>query len=138
MHNQSTDYLSTDFKVYVGVNCDYTPGGKIVPRSFVWENGVRYDIDKVLDTRQAASLKAGGAGIRYTVRVNGQEASMYLEEEQGVNRWFMLRANQNDIRKRKENDVKNAVPVTTKNGRDCRSDYSRQLEPSKTQYRYSG
>lgn len=72
-------------KVYVFVNADFTPEGKILPRSFVWDDGRRYEVDRVLDMRQAASLKAGGQGQRYLCRVHGKEAYMFLEN----GRWFM-------------------------------------------------
>ena len=37
------------------------------------------------DIRYAASLKAGGAGIRYTCMILGKERFLFLEE----NRWFV-------------------------------------------------
>ena len=36
-------------------------------------DGHVYEIQKVTDVRRAASLKAGGAGIRYTCIVDGKE-----------------------------------------------------------------
>ena len=83
------DYMENEFKVYVDVNVDFLSDGRIVPRSFVWEDGTHYEIERVIDTRRAASLKAGGAGMRYTVRVRNKEVFMYLEEVQGVDKWFM-------------------------------------------------
>lgn len=65
--------------------------GSIRPLSFIWEDGKSYEIDKIIDVRPAASLKAGGAGIRYTVRVKNRETYMFLEENKGVSRWFMER-----------------------------------------------
>jgi len=50
-----------------------------------------YKIDKVLDIRQAASLKAGGAGIRYKIRVRDRETYLFLEENKTGDRWFMER-----------------------------------------------
>ena len=88
---ETQDYLTNDFKVYVEVNADYKPDGTILPRSFVWEDGNRYEVDKILDVRPAASLKAGGAGLRYTVRVGRRETFMFLEEDRSVDRWFMER-----------------------------------------------
>ena len=43
------------------------------------------EIDRVLDVRRAASLKAGGMGIRYTVRINGKQSYLFYEEP----RWFV-------------------------------------------------
>ena len=42
-------------------------------------------IDKVTDVRYAASLKAGGAGIRYTCQISGKERYLFLEDQ----RWFV-------------------------------------------------
>ena len=85
------DLLINDFKVYVEVNADFRQDGTICPRSFVWEDGKRYDVDRVIDVRPAASLKAGGAGLRYTVRIRQKEVFMFLEEDHGIDRWFMER-----------------------------------------------
>jgi hypothetical protein len=59
----------------------------VEPVAFVWEDGTRYKVDSVIDMRRAASLKAGGVGMRYTVNVRGKETFMFLEED----RWFMER-----------------------------------------------
>ena len=86
-----TEYMSGDCKVYVEVYENRRIDGSLIPLSLVWENGTRYAIDQVVDIRPAASLKAGGVGIRYTVRVRNRETYMFLEEEKGVYRWFMER-----------------------------------------------
>ena len=74
-------------KVYVGVDAPFDTDGRIMPLSITWEDGRVYGIDRVLDMRRAASLKAGGAGIRYTVRIGYSET--YLFNEDG--RWFVER-----------------------------------------------
>jgi len=84
-------YMDNDCKVYVDVNENRHKDGRLVPLSFGWENGNRYKIDKVLDIRPAVSLKAGGVGIRYTVRVGGHETYLYLEEGKAGDKWFMER-----------------------------------------------
>ena len=58
---------------------------KVQPLSLLWEDGTVYEIDRVLDVRRAASLKAGGMGIRYTVRINGKQSYLFYEEP----RWFV-------------------------------------------------
>ena len=85
------NYLANDYKVYVEVNADFLSDGRILPRSFIWEDGRRFEIDKVIDVCRAASLKAGGVGLRYTVRVKNKETYIFLEEDHGVDRWFMER-----------------------------------------------
>ena len=84
-------YMDCDYKIYVEVNEDRQTDGQVLPRSFVWEDGRRYEIDRVKDVRPAASLKAGGAGLRYTVMVRNREVYMFLEEDGRVSRWFMER-----------------------------------------------
>ena len=37
------------------------------PRIITWENGEKYEIDRVSDIRQTPALKAGGQGDRYTI-----------------------------------------------------------------------
>lgn len=77
----------SEYKVYVQVTAVFHPDGRLLPVSFVWEGGRRYNIDKILDVVRAASLKAGGTGMRYTCIVQGRETYLYLEED----RWFMER-----------------------------------------------
>jgi hypothetical protein len=84
-------YMDCDNKVYVDVNEDRLKDGRLMPLSFVWEDDVRYEIDKVIDVRQAASLKAGGIGLRYTVKVRNRETYLFLEENKDGARWFMER-----------------------------------------------
>ena len=48
-------------------------------------NEVRAFLEDVI-SRRAASLKAGGAGVRYRCRIQHQERYLYLEEDQ---RWFV-------------------------------------------------
>jgi hypothetical protein len=83
--------LENKGKVYVDVYEMRLKDGKLLPIGFVWENGNKYAVDRVIDIRKAASLKAGGAGLRYTVKIGPAERFMFLEEEAGVRRWFMER-----------------------------------------------
>lgn len=72
-------------RAYVKVVVEFSPEGKAVPLCVEWEDGRRFDVDRLLDVRRAASTKAGGTGMRYTVRILGRET--YLFEDQG--RWFV-------------------------------------------------
>ena len=67
-------------KVYVGVDARFDTEGRIMPLSITWEDGRVYGIDRVLDMRRAASLKAGGAGTRYTVRIAGSYTNLPAQE----------------------------------------------------------
>lgn len=73
-------------KVYVAVSADFDIEGLILPRSLVWEDGRHYEIDRVKDIRQAASLKVGGIGLRYLVLIQGKESFIWLEDG---NKWFV-------------------------------------------------
>lgn len=72
-------------KTYVEVTARFTPDGEIIPLKILWSDGSSFFVDKVLDIRPAASLKAGGAGIRYTCRINRIDTFLFLEET----RWFV-------------------------------------------------
>lgn len=73
-------------KVYVNVMAEFTNDGRLLPRSFIWKDGRVYEIQRVTDVRRAASLRAGGAGIRYTCIVDGKESHLFYEDN---NMWFM-------------------------------------------------
>ncbi len=72
-------------KVFVEVTAKFDVTGKITPLSLLWEDGTVYEIDRILDVRRSASLKVGGMGIRYTVRILGKQSYLYYEEP----RWFV-------------------------------------------------
>jgi hypothetical protein len=72
-------------KVFVEVKADFTADGEILPRSFKWEDGHSYDIDRIINICPGASLKVGGQGVKYTCRIMGKEVPLFLED----NRWFM-------------------------------------------------
>jgi hypothetical protein len=81
------DFLRNDYKVYVTVLELRREDGTILPRAITWEDGMTYEIDRVMDIRPAASLKAGGAGIRYTIRIGNTRTYLWLED----NRYFVER-----------------------------------------------
>jgi len=72
-------------KEYVSILAQIHRDGSIQPIGILLEDGRRYDIDEVKDKCRAASLKAGGCGIRYTVRIGTRDT--YLFDEDG--RWFV-------------------------------------------------
>ena len=78
-----------DNKVYVDVTAEFSKDGNLVPKSFRWEDGQVYEIERIKDVRRAASLKAGGLGMRYTCVIGGQERHLFYEDN---NMWFMERA----------------------------------------------
>ncbi|WP_337404913.1 hypothetical protein [Porcipelethomonas sp.] len=57
-------------KVYVEVTAKFDTEGNITPLAVTWKDGTVYEINKIVDKRRAASLKAGGIGVRYTCRTS--------------------------------------------------------------------
>ena len=78
---------TNNIKTYVAVEACFTADGALLPTAVIWEDNTRYEIERVLDVHPAASLKAGGAGLRYTVRIGRTETYLFLEET----RWFVER-----------------------------------------------
>lgn len=72
-------------KKYVDVVARHSIDGGITPQSIVWGDGIVYEIDRVLDKRQAASLKVGGNGVRYLIRIGEKETFLFYEGPQ----WFV-------------------------------------------------
>ena len=86
-HVQETEQISPN-KAYVEVIASFSADGKMLPLKLIWENGKSYEIDRILRVDRCASLKAGGAGIRYVCRIQGQRVELYYEEN-GI--WFVQR-----------------------------------------------
>ena len=72
-------------KTFVDVIVKHDKSGQIRPLQMTWTDGRRYEIDRVLDVRQAPSLKGGGLGMRYTCRIWGKEVYLFCDE----GKWFV-------------------------------------------------
>lgn len=72
-------------KVYVKVKAEFDTEGCIRPVTMTWEDGTVYEIDRVLEAKRAASMKAGGIGTRYTVRILGKVRYLWFENPA----WFV-------------------------------------------------
>ena len=75
-------------KVYVEVRVRFTTDGRLTPMSIIWTDGTEYEIQRVKDVCRAASLKAGGVGLRFTCIIAGKESHLYYEDN---NLWFVER-----------------------------------------------
>ena len=87
---------SQGLKVYVAVKADFREDGIMIPREITWEDGEKFEIDRILDIRQAAAMKAGGQGDRYTVRIRGKQSYLFFERSTNqagnhIGRWFVER-----------------------------------------------
>ena len=85
-----------NIKVYVAVKANFSADGTLIPFELTWEDGHRYTIDRVIDIRQAAAMKAGGQGDRYTIIVNGKRSYLFFERRSNLTgnnlgRWFVER-----------------------------------------------
>lgn len=83
-------------KEYVEVLVEFAPDGTMLPRILVWEDGRRYEIDKIKAIQPAPALKAGGQGDRYTILIEGQERFLFFEHNadygnERVGKWFVER-----------------------------------------------
>lgn len=74
-------------KVYVDVMATFSKEGNLIPFMFVWEDGRKYLIDKIIKVERCASRKAGGVGTMYTCLIQGRESHLFFE----VDKWFMER-----------------------------------------------
>ena len=77
-------------KVFVSVLVWYDTEGNCKPYKIKFEDDPVYqnkvfNIDKVIDVRRAASLRVGGTGIRYSIRIEGKQSYLFEDE----NRWFI-------------------------------------------------
>ncbi len=71
-------------KNYVEVTAVFDLEGRIIPRE-IKLGDERFAVDRVMDIRPAASLKSGGAGIRYKCSIMGRLSYLFLEDT----KWFL-------------------------------------------------
>ena len=70
-------------KHFTQVKALFDTDGNIMPLSMCYD-GEEFEIDRICDIRPAASLKSGGAGIRYTCYIDGKRTYLFLEDT----KWF--------------------------------------------------
>lgn len=72
-------------KVYVGIEADFTPDGKVIPKALIWEDDNKYEIDRVIDAVPRAAMKVGGHGIRFECKMRGRTRYIFRDGDQ----WFV-------------------------------------------------
>ena len=82
--------------VYVQVKVDFDETGKMRPREILWEDGEKYEIDRVGECKQKAAMRCGSQGDRYTIWVRGKQSYLYFERNSSltgdnIGRWFVQR-----------------------------------------------
>ena len=84
------------YKAYVTVHVEFSKEGPMLPREIVWEDGQKFEVDRVIDIRPSYAAKAGGQGDRYTIQINGQRTYLYFERSTNltgniIGKWFVER-----------------------------------------------
>ncbi len=72
-------------KKYIDVLAKFRSDGTIVPIAFFNEEGTKYFISRITAMINAASMKCGGLGLRYTCYLGNKMFYLYLED----NKWFL-------------------------------------------------
>ena len=72
-------------KIYVGVESYTDEIGHIRPRIVHWQDGRRFEIQKILDERRTVSIDVNKPGTRFLCLINGQRRYLFFEGR----RWFV-------------------------------------------------
>lgn len=75
-------------KKFVKVIVEVNELGEKKPLTVIY-NDEAFEVDRVLDMRPAVSLKVGGIGERYKVRIRGFETNLFCERD----KWFVEEKN---------------------------------------------
>ena len=70
---------------YVQVTVTYDEDGRATPVSIRYA-GRDLPVDRLLERRPAPATKAGGQGMRYTVRIGTHQTYLFQEDD---HRWFV-------------------------------------------------
>ena len=72
-------------RVVVSVVARHDTSGKVTPLSVTWPDWRVFEVSRVYNVCRAASLKAGGQGMRYSCRIAGKDAYLFFDDPV----WFM-------------------------------------------------
>ena len=75
----------SEAKRFVKVRADHLTSGRVRPLMFREDDGPVCRIDRILDEREAPSLKAGGQGIRYICLVQDRCYNLFHDGDY----WFI-------------------------------------------------
>jgi hypothetical protein len=64
----------------VEVDATFTLDGQVLPRAIHWHDGRVFSVDEILDVQRRASLKVGGCGLRYLVRIGATKTYLFYED----------------------------------------------------------
>lgn len=71
-------------KNFIPVVAKFDTQGGMTPLAIEW-HGLTLSVDKVLDRRMAPSLKHGGYGMRFTIRIRNTLCYLFCDE----GKWFL-------------------------------------------------
>lgn len=75
-------------KVYISMLLHIDNDGVMKPVAVEWTDGTKYEIDKIIDERNAPPEHTGGVLTRkYRVIIKGKERVIYLDKQ--TNKWFV-------------------------------------------------
>lgn len=74
-------------KVCVEVTAKFSREGGIKPLSLTWEDGRKFEIDRVKAVERASARVGALLPVRFTCLISGKERWLYLEPE--AMRWFV-------------------------------------------------
>lgn len=72
-------------KTYVSVSAEFDKDGNMKPSVIHLDNGVDIKIKRIKNVTRAASLRAGGQGVRYLCNIGRQDIFLFFEEP----KWFI-------------------------------------------------
>ena len=64
-------------KIFVEITARHDINGNVRPLAIKWEDGRVFDVEPLLDVRQAPSLKGGGLSTRYTCRICNKKVFLF-------------------------------------------------------------
>ena len=68
-------------KIYVKVVADFLVGGGMRPKEIVWQDGRRFEIDRVKFIERAPCKTGSVLPVRYTVIISGEQKYLYFDRE---------------------------------------------------------
>ena len=87
MYQRKWEVMQFNGEVCVEVTAKFDTDGTMTPVSFVWEDGIIYNIDQIKAKERCVSQRSGDTGIVYTVVVAGKECHLFYK----FDKWFMER-----------------------------------------------
>ncbi len=83
-------------KAYIEVDVLFEADGTMLPQYIIWEDGKRFEVDRILKIQPAPAQKAGGQGDRYTVMIGGKQRFLFFEHspdygDEKIGKWFVER-----------------------------------------------